>query len=246
MQKVGQVETTDDSVFKSEEARYRTLEKNANALQKEAKAYLDAIRSLSASSARIANTIDLFFGTEAGEQAMAANAYKRAVEGMEASVSQNIDAPYRATVLEPIGKLCSYWPEINNALSKRHKKLLDYDAARSKARKLSDKPSDDTTKLPRAEQESETAREVFEAMDEQLRNDLPQILDLRIPYLDPSFECMVRMQTNFASDGYDKLGSVQRYFAEGIREDYAAGNLDAQVEGCLQELRELSIVGLTA
>lgn len=29
-------------------------------------------------------------------------------------------------------------------------------------------------------------------MNGQLMNDLPQLLDLRIPYLDPSFECMVR------------------------------------------------------
>lgn len=48
------------------------------------------------------------------------------------------------------------------------------------------------------------------------------------------------MQTNFASDGYDKLGSVQRYFAEGIREDYAAGNLDAQVSSLV-----LSLIFLT-
>jgi hypothetical protein len=66
------------------------LEKNANALQKEAKAYLDAIRSVSASSGRIGNTIDLFFGADAGEQAMAGNAYKRAVEDMDASVSRDI------------------------------------------------------------------------------------------------------------------------------------------------------------
>jgi bridging integrator 3 len=59
------------------------------------------------------------------------------------------DAPYRATVLEPIGKLCSYNSEVNNAISKRNKKALDYDAARSKVKKLVDKPSDDTTKLPR-------------------------------------------------------------------------------------------------
>lgn len=26
-------------------------------------------------------------------------------------------------MLEPIGKLCSYWPDINNAISKRHKKV---------------------------------------------------------------------------------------------------------------------------
>lgn len=69
---------------------FSRLEKNANALQKEAKAYLDAVRSLSASSTRIATTIDLFFGSDAGEQAMAATAYKRAVEEMEGSVSRGI------------------------------------------------------------------------------------------------------------------------------------------------------------
>ncbi len=37
------------------------------------------------------------------------------------------------------------------------------------------------------------------------------------------------MQTHFATDGYEKLGGVQRYFAEGVREEYAAGGLDAQV-----------------
>lgn len=140
MQKVGQVDRTDDQEFKAEEDRYRMsvlfppplpspppssakpsqtsataspadgsatsgqhkssgelipsppcrLEKNANALQKEAKAYLDAIRSVSASSARIANTIDLFFGSDAGEGAMAANAYKRAVEELEGSMTRGI------------------------------------------------------------------------------------------------------------------------------------------------------------
>lgn len=66
------------------------MEKNSNALQKEAKAYLDSIRSVSASSTRIATTIDLFFGSDAGEGAMAANAYKRAVEDMEGSVARTI------------------------------------------------------------------------------------------------------------------------------------------------------------
>lgn len=44
MQKVGQVDRTVDSEFQQEEARYRTLEKSALVLQKEAKNYLDSIR----------------------------------------------------------------------------------------------------------------------------------------------------------------------------------------------------------
>ena len=44
MQKVGQVDKSVDSEFQQEEARYRTLEKSALVLQKEAKNYLDSIR----------------------------------------------------------------------------------------------------------------------------------------------------------------------------------------------------------
>ena len=39
------------------------------------------------------------------------------------------------------------------------------------------------------------------------------------------------------------LPSRFRYFADNVRDDYAAGQLDAQVEGVLQEMRELSICG---
>lgn len=42
-----------------------------------------------------------------------------------------------------------------------------------------------------AEQESEVAKEIFEVLNNQVKDELPHILDLRIPYLDPSFECMV-------------------------------------------------------
>jgi len=153
------------------------------------------------------------------------------------------DAPYRTTVLDPAIKMCAYFPIINETISKRNKKLLDYDSARSKLKKVVDKPSEDATKLPKAQQEHDDAKEVFEVMNEQLVQELPQLMDLRIPYFDPSFEAMIRMQCKFAEEGYEKLGGVQRYFADNVRDDYAAGQLDAQVEGVLQEMRELSICG---
>lgn len=121
---------------------------------------------------------------------------------------------------------------------------MDYDAARSKHRKLIDKPSDDPTKLPKAEKELEDAKLLFESINGQLLEELPMLVDLRIPYLDPSFEAMIRMQARFAEEGYEKMGGVQRFFAEGVREEYADGQLDAQVEGVLQEMKEMSICGL--
>ncbi|CEH15978.1 bar-domain-containing protein [Ceraceosorus bombacis] len=245
MQKTGQVDRTVDSEFADEEARYRALEKEVLALQKEAKGYLDAIRLLAASQSRVAETVDEFF-IDHSDAAMAANAYKRSTDELDAKTARELDAPYRATVLEPVGKLASFFPEINRTIEKRNKKLLDYDSARTRHRKLLEKPSDDPTRLPRAEKELEEAKILFESLNDQLMTELPQLLELRIPYLDPSFEAMVRMQAKFAEEGYEKLGGVQRYFAEGVREEYAEGQLDAQVEGVLQEMRELSICGLTA
>lgn len=48
-------------------------------------------------------------------------------------------------------------------------------------------------------------------MNNQIIEELPQLLELRVPFFDPSFEAMIRMQCKFAEEGYEKLGGVQRY-----------------------------------
>lgn len=55
--------------------------------------------------------------------AMAGHAYKSAVDELDNGVGRDLDAPFRATVLEPVGKLCSYYPTINEAIAKRNKKV---------------------------------------------------------------------------------------------------------------------------
>ena len=52
---------------------------------------------------------------------------------------------------------------------------------------------------------------MFDLLNDTLIAELPQLLDLRVPYFDPSFEAMIRMQAKFAEEGYEKLSGVQRY-----------------------------------
>jgi hypothetical protein len=132
---------------------------------------------------------------------------------------------------------------------------------------MAEKPSEDAGKLPKvrpfpnsllggveqskqwtwwwwqAQQELDEAKEVFDLLNDQIVREMPILLEQRVPYFDPSFEAMIRMQCKFAEEGYEKLSGVQRYFDDSVRDDYAAGQLDAQVEGVLQEMRELSICG---
>ncbi|KAI0780140.1 BAR-domain-containing protein [Fomes fomentarius] len=245
MQKTGQIERTVDREFADEEAKYKTYEKECQVLQKAAKGYADAMKAMTSTQGRLADTIDVFYSAadKASESAMAAHAYKRAIDDLDTGIGRELEAPYRTTVMEPLGKMNAIFPVVNEQINKRNKKLLDYDSARSKLNKVINKPSEDPTKLPKAQQEHDEAKEVFDMLNEQLISELPQLLDLRIPYFDPSFEAMIRMQCKFAEEGYEKLGGVQRYFADSVRDDYAAGQLDAQVEGVLQEMRELTICG---
>jgi len=245
MQKTGQVERTVDREFADEESKYKVFEKETNALQKDSKSFIDALKAMTAAQGRLAETIDIFYGAadRGSDGAMAANAYKRAVDELEQSVNREFDGPYRTTIQEPVGKMNAYFGIINETISKRNKKLIDYDAARNKLKKTQEKPGEDPMKLPRIQQEHDEAQQVFEHLNQTIVSEMPQLLDLRIPYFDPSFEAMIRMQIKFAEEGYEKLGGVQRYFAEGVREDYAAGQLDAQVENALQEMKELSICG---
>lgn len=68
---------------------------------------------------------------------------------LDQEVRTTMDNEYRVTVLEPLGRLASYFPDINEAIKRRSKKLLDYDSVRSKVRKLVEKPSEDHDKLPK-------------------------------------------------------------------------------------------------
>lgn len=111
-----------------------------------------------------------------------------------------MDKDLRVTVLDPLAKFSGYFPEVNEAVRRRNKKLLDYDSARAKVRKLVEHPSQDADKLPRAEEHLAETKELYEQLNQQLIEDLPKLIDVRVPFLDPSFDAMLRCQLKFIED----------------------------------------------
>lgn len=149
----------------------------------------------------------------------------------------------RECVLNPISRFCNYFGDINECIKKRQNKLTDYDGLRAKVKKLTEKPDKDPGKLPAAEREAEMAKTAYETLNEQLQTELPQLIDLRVPYLDPSFEALVKIQLRFCAEAYSRMAQVQQYLDADTREQYASGSLDQRVEEVLQEIRGLSIAG---
>ncbi|KAF9937861.1 hypothetical protein BGZ65_000863, partial [Modicella reniformis] len=129
---------------------------------------------------------------------------------------------------------------IGETIKRRNKRLVDYDAARSKVRKLVEKPSEDAAKLPKAENEANNLRELYETMNAQLTSELPKVIDSRVAYLDPSFEAVVKSQLSFSQDAHNTLEDLRQFFPPET-EGY---ELEEAVEGILAQMRELSICGL--
>jgi len=121
--------------------------------------------------------------------------------------------------------------------------MLDYDSMRSKVKRLTEKPDKDPAKLPRTEKEQEMAKVAYDQLNEQLMSELPQLIDLRVPYLDPTFEALVKIQLRFCAEAYSRMAQVQQYLDASTRDQYASGDLDARVEDVLGQIRELSIAG---
>ncbi|CDS11645.1 hypothetical protein LRAMOSA03908 [Lichtheimia ramosa] len=236
MQRTGVVDRTVDSEFDEEYERFKTLEKKAEKLTKEAKGYLDAMRAMTGTQLRISQTIGHFYD-DTVIMGPGGQEYKKVIEKMDEETKTEMDQAFRATVLEPLSRFCSYFPEVNEAVKRRQKKLLDYDAHRSKVRKLIDKPSEDPQRLPRAEQEANMAREMYEGLNSILIADLPKVVELRVPYLDPTFEALVKAQLQFCQSSYEQLEGLRHHFPP---ETDAS---DRRVDDVLQQMRELSICG---
>ena len=98
--------------------------------------------AMTSSQARIAESLETFYGAadRSSEGAMAGHAYKRSVDDLASSFVRELvcqssllclhdvhqspqDAPYRTTISEPLGKMCAYFPVVNEHITKRNKKV---------------------------------------------------------------------------------------------------------------------------
>ncbi|KAJ3383570.1 hypothetical protein HDU84_003547 [Entophlyctis sp. JEL0112] len=238
------------------------FEAKVEKLHREAKGYLDAVRAMTVAQQRMAETVDHFYD-EGGALGYAGLQYKQAVEKLDEECRNELDSNCRITVLEPLGKLIQTFPDFNEAIKKRQKKLLDYDQLLSKSRKLAEKPSNDPQAYPivcvisscangadesknvfQAQAATNQAKEIYDSINTQLVTEIPRLIDLRVPYLDPSFEALVKSQLVFNEGAYHKLKEIERAFEKSGVGSGADGDMfEGKIEGVLQQMRELSICG---
>lgn len=244
---VKDIDKTIDKDFDTEERRYKTLKTAGQNLQKASKSYLDSLRAVTASQVTIAEIVsNLYEESKLGGSIYSnvGNYYLQCVKEIDEETVKQVDGPFRDTILDPVTKFANYFTEIDEAIKKRDHKKTDYDQCKAKVRRLIDKPAKDAGKLPRAEKELAVAKDIFDELNEQFKAELPQLISLRVPFYDPSFESLVKIQLKFCTEAYSRLAQVQQYLDGASRDDYANGVLDGKIDDLLLQMNSLSIASL--
>ena len=98
-----------------------------------------------------------------------------------------------------------------------------------------------------AEAQCNGAKEVYEQINGQLISELPKLNDIKVPYLDPSFEALVRCQLRYAREAREQLDNLDQYFEHSTGEGFANvadQSCDARINQILENMKDLSICGM--
>lgn len=237
-----------DKDFDIEDRRYQQLRKAGQALQKALKGYRDLLRSVSAAQVSIAeivsNPYDQGVLATGQNYSQVGQTYLQTVRDLEEATVEQVVGPVQETILDPITAFSNYFTETDAAIKKRAHKKTDLELCKAKVRKLTDKPAKDAAKLPQAEKELALAKDIYEELNDQLKAELPQLVALRVPFFDPSFEALVKIHKRFCTESYARLAQVQQYLDPQLRDDYAEGKLDGKMDDLIIQMNLLNIATL--
>ncbi|ODV78280.1 BAR-domain-containing protein [Suhomyces tanzawaensis NRRL Y-17324] len=254
MHKTGLLEQTHDKEYEFEEKRYRAMEAASQKLHKELRHYLETLRTLTRSQVSVADALALFYGNpdDILQRLQEMNSDNITTTHELNNGVEELEPVYNQTVLNPLARFNSYFVDVNDVIKKRGRKMLDYDALRAKKHKIDRAKSSGEQESPdEDEAASDLTREAdlnalalaYHVINDQLKEDLPKLINLRTPFLDPSFEAFVKIQLRFFNDNYHHLGKLQLKLDAQTKQDYMTGELENRIDRVLAKIKALNIAG---
>ncbi|ODV63967.1 BAR-domain-containing protein [Ascoidea rubescens DSM 1968] len=241
-----------DYEFEYYERAYKELDKIGYRLAKESQGYLSSLLLLSRSQLSIAESITKLFQEEGSQSGIRENnlrfrdEYLSRIRDFDGETMKEVEHEYKTTVLEPMERFSEYFENVQQAVKKRQHKRMDYENCKSRARRVGGgNPSSSSlnvSKIGRVERELQLAREVYEGLNEELKVGMAELVNLRQPYMEPSFEAMMKVQKKVSLGAYVALAQTQNLVSAVDRDGFANGTLDARMDNALAEMLRLTTV----
>ncbi|XP_026163240.1 bridging integrator 2b [Mastacembelus armatus] len=175
LQKLGKTMETKDEQF---ELCFQNLNKqqtDGSRLFKDVKAYYTAVKAVHETSKRLSQTLrDIYEPDWNGVEDLAV------ITESEDLLWNDYEEKLNDQLVRTMESYTSQFPEVKERVSKRGRKLVDYDSARHHLEALQSAKKKDEAKIAKAEEEFNKAQSVFEEINNELREELPVLFQSRI------------------------------------------------------------------
>ncbi|XP_069025817.1 bridging integrator 2-like isoform X2 [Embiotoca jacksoni] len=175
LQKLGKTMETKDEQF---EACFQNLNKqqiDGNRLSKDVKAYYAAVKAVHETSKRLSQTLrDIYEADWNGAEDLAV------ITESEDLLWNDYEEKLSDQIVRTMENYTSQFPEVKERVGKRGRKLVDYDSARHHLEALQSAKKKDEGKITKADEEFNKAQNVFEEINNELREELPVLYQSRI------------------------------------------------------------------
>ncbi|KAG6837222.1 hypothetical protein H0H93_013090 [Arthromyces matolae] len=201
---------SNDPEFDEYNRIFSSLETGTDKLQKDVKAFTDAVRALFTAGAGYGNHFTAIFTPMGGEYDLigkhpnaertvrSVTKYETIMDELKALVTPELEL-IESRILAPLKEFQSTLKTIRKTVTKREHKLVDYDRFNNSLTKLRDKKEktlNDEKNLFKLEQDFEQATQEYEYINNALKTDLPRFMQLSTQFIDPLFNSFYYMSLN--------------------------------------------------
>ncbi|CAB1327552.1 unnamed protein product [Coregonus sp. 'balchen'] len=202
LQKLGKADETRDTAFEEGVANFN--KQMGTKLQKDLRAYLAAVKTMHDASKRLQDCLaDMYEPEWFGKEEVDAIAEEMIEKEMDYCMEETdiLWSDYHDKIMDnsmiAMDTYLAQFPDIKARIAKRDRKMTDYDSARHHFGSLQKGKKQDQAKIAKAEEELGRAQKVFEEINVDLQDELPQ---LRVGFYVNTFQSMAGYQQRFHKD----------------------------------------------
>ncbi|XP_077368901.1 bridging integrator 2a [Festucalex cinctus] len=175
LQKLGKSEETRDDEFEHYVQLFYDQQTDGNRIYKDLRNYIEAVRDMREASRRLSQSLfDVYESDWVGQEDIGA-----IVEG-EDLLWNDHEVKLLDQAVRTMEFYVGQFPDIREKVAKRGRKLVDYDSSRHHLEALQVAKKRDDIKINKAEEEMNGTKQVYEGINNELKEELPVLHESRI------------------------------------------------------------------
>ncbi|XP_002736694.1 myc box-dependent-interacting protein 1-like [Saccoglossus kowalevskii] len=192
LRSLGKADETKDQIFDEYVQNFNKQQAAAGKLQREVKQYIQCVKAMSAASKSFYETLrDVYEEDWEG--------YNQLNDLAETCELLWDDYQHRLSeqVHKPISIYQSQFQDMKGKVSKRGRKLVDYDSARHAVNACQSTKKKDEAKTMKAQESFTEAKKLYDDLNNELLEELPSLYDSRIPLYANTFQIAFSAESTF-------------------------------------------------